>query len=74
MCIACNQSPPPDWTIDEKRAFVADIEQVQAEEVTDELTEHYEALIGLEICFRHYGVLAVPQSYIEEHCCRNKST
>ena len=73
MCIACsNPPPPPEWSIERKKQFVSYFEEIDPEEVTDELIDHYEAAIGLETCFLYYGALSVPSSYIEEYCCRDK--
>ena len=72
MCIACDNVEIPDWTMEKKREFVASFEEVEPEEVTDELIDEYEPLIGLGVVLSAYGALAVPQEYIDQYCCKGK--
>ena len=72
MCLACNEVEIPEWSLQEKREFIASFENIEPESVPDELIYEYDPLIGLGQVMSVYGVLAVPQEYIDQHCCRGK--
>lgn len=63
--------PPPDWPIERKREFVAYYEEMTPEKVTDDLVDGYEAIIVLERCWQHYGVIAISRDHLIRHCCNN---
>ena len=73
MCIACDDIEIPEWSEEQKREFVASFAAISPEAVTDDLVAEYEPLIDLAMVESAVGVLAIPQDYIDQNCCKGPS-